>query len=281
MILVTGATGQLGRDVVAELEREKIPCVGVGSQDLDITQEEKVYQYLAELKPAGVIHCAAYTAVDKAEEEGEKERCFAVNHQGTAFLAGACRKIGAKLLYISTDYVFSGEGDQPHEVEDSTAPLGVYGASKRGGELAILSQLEAYFILRISWVFGEQGNNFVKTMLRLGAERETLSVVDDQVGSPTYTRDLAVLLREMIQTEAYGVYHGTNEGFCSWADFAQEIMNQRNLPCTIQRISSQDFPTKAARPKNSRLSKKSLQAGGFSPLRPWKEALESYLKETL
>lgn len=277
MILVTGATGQLGQDVIKKLKEQKIPCTGIGSQDLDLRNKEGVESYLEQLQPSAVIHCAAYTAVDKAEEE--PELCYAVNQQGTEYLARSCGKIGAKFLYISTDYVFSGEGDQPYQVGQPTGPLGVYGASKLAGEEAVKRLLEAYFIVRISWVFGAQGNNFVKTMLRLGAERESLSVVDDQVGSPTYTADLADLLCDMIQTEKYGVYHATNEGFCSWADFAQEIMKQAKLPCKIQRISSEDYPTKAKRPQNSRLSKESLGESGFSKLPPWQEALGRFLQE--
>lgn len=277
MILVTGATGQLGYDVVEELKRRNIPCVGVGSTELDITDEKSVMETIRNLKPKAVIHCAAYTAVDQAEDE--PELCHKVNGEGTKHIANACKLLDAKMIYMSTDYVFSGEGTHFYEVDEPTSPLGVYGASKLEGEQAVQEILEQFFIVRISWVFGKNGNNFVKTMLRLGAEREELSVVDDQIGSPTYTPDLAVLLCDMVETEKYGIYHATNEGICSWAEFAREIMKQAGLDCKIKGISTEEYPTKAQRPKNSRLGKESLELSGFSLLPRWEVALNRYLGE--
>ncbi len=277
-ILVTGSTGQLGYDVVQELTRRHIECRGVGSKDLDITDRAAVLEYVKAYQPDAVIHCAAYTAVDKAEEEPEK--CMAVNRDGTRYLAEACKAIGAKMLYISTDYVFDGHGDQPFEVDDPTGPLNVYGASKLAGEEAVKECLMKYFIVRISWVFGSHGNNFVKTMLRFGKERTDLNVVCDQWGSPTYTADLAPLLCDMIETEKYGTYHATNEGITNWADFAKEIFRQAGCTCAVHPIPAVEYPTKAKRPENSRLSKRSLDEAGFNRLPEWENGLGRYLKET-
>ena len=212
--------------------------------------------YISKLKPECVIHCAAYTAVDKAEDE--EEICSKVNVYGTENIAKACKKVDAKMIYISTDYVFDGQGDTPFEIDGNIKPLSVYGKTKYEGELKVKEILDKYFIVRISWVFGVNGNNFIKTMLRLGKEKESLNVVCDQIGSPTYTFDLAPLLCDMAETEKYGVYHATNEGFCSWAEFATEIMKKANLKCVINPIPTSEYPTKAVRPFNSRLSKKSL-----------------------
>lgn len=211
--LVTGATGQLGWDVMKELKKRNIECRGTGSKDLDITNKEAVFAYIRAYRPDVVIHCAAYTAVDKAEDEQEK--CRAVNVNGTAYLAEACREIGAKMVYISTDYVFGDDGDRPHEVDDPVHPLNVYGQTKWEGEEAVRHTLQKYFIVRISWAFGKHGNNFVKTMLRLGQTYKEISVVADQFGAPTYTADLASLLCTMIQTDKYGTYHACNSGCCS------------------------------------------------------------------
>ena len=276
-ILVTGVSGQLGFDVVKRLTELNIDCRGVSSRDFDLTDREAVLKYIKEYAPYAVIHCAAYTAVDKAEDE--PELCFKVNGEGTRNIALACRETGAKLLYISTDYVFPGTGESFYEPFDPKAPLNVYGKSKLMGEEMVQELLTKYFIVRISWVFGLNGNNFVKTMLRLGRERAELSVVADQIGSPTYTADLAVLLTEMIQTEKYGVYHATNEEICSWADFAAEIFRQSGLQTKVKPIASSAYPTKAVRPLNSRLSKKSLAEAGFNSLPRWQSALERYLKE--
>lgn len=250
-ILVTGATGQLGWDVVKELKKRNIECRGVGSKDLEITDKEAVFAYIQAYQPDAVIHCAAYTAVDKAEDE--PEQCRDVNVNGTACIAEVCREIDAKMVYISTDYVFGDDGDRPHEVDDPVHPLNVYGQTKWEGEEAVRHALQKYFIVRISWVFGEHGNNFVKTMLRLGQTRKEISIVADQFGAPTYTADLAPLLCDMVQTEKYGTYHACNSGCCSWAEFAEEIFRQAHMDVKVKHIATEEYPTKARRPKNSRL----------------------------
>lgn len=277
MVLVTGANGQLGCDVIKELKKRSIECSGTGRNDLDITDSTSVNKYITNLKPNCVIHCAAYTAVDKAEDE--KEICYNANVIGTENIAKACKKVDAKMIYISTDYVFDGHGEKPFEVDDLPNPISVYGKTKYEGELKVKENLSKYFIVRVSWVFGSNGNNFVKTMLRLGKERDSLNVVRDQVGSPTYTVDLAKLLCDMVTSEKYKVYHAANEGFCSWAEFAVEIMRKANLNCSINPISTKDYKTRAIRPKNSMLSKKSLINKEFNLLPEWKNALERYLKE--
>jgi len=300
MILVTGAAGQLGSDVVKELKRRYVDHIGTdllvdyGIDALDITDAKAVHDYIKKMKPQCVIHCAAYTAVDKAEDE--PELCFKVNVEGTENLACACKEIDAEMIYISTDYVFGGEGDTPYETDAvKTQTSSVYGKSKLDGEEAVLEILDEYYIVRISWVFCEHGSNFVKTMLRLAGgvgqgdggfdqrrgqnprPLDQLNVVCDQVGSPTYTKDLAVLLCDMAMSGKYGVYHATNEGFCSWADFAAEIMKQSGSLCKINPIPTEQYPTKATRPKNSRLSKKSLDEAGFTRLPEWRDALKRYL----
>lgn len=276
-ILVTGVTGQLGYDVCRELERRDIEHRGIGSAQLDITSETAVGAYLRAYRPDAVIHCAAYTAVDRAEDE--MARCFDVNEGGTRNLAQACKEIGAKMLYLSTDYVFPGTGDRFYETDDPTGPQNVYGASKLAGETAIREILPAHFIVRISWVFGVNGNNFIKTMLRLAESHDTLGVVDDQIGSPTYTADLAPLLCDMILTEKYGSYHATNEGVCSWAEFAREIFRQAGKTVTVLPVTTAEYGAKAPRPLNSRLSKSSLDKAGFSRLPDWQDALGRYLIE--
>lgn len=276
-VLVTGVTGQLGYDVTKELERRHIEYKGVSSRDMDLTDADAVRNVIHAYHPDAIIHCAAYTAVDKAEDEYEK--CMAVNSEGTIAVAEAAEEIGAKLVYISTDYVFDGEGNLPFKTNDEKVPLNMYGLSKLFGEQAVQMLCSRYFIVRISWVFGVNGNNFVKTMLRLGREKEQLTVVSDQWGSPTYTADLAPLLCDMIETEKYGVYHATNEGVTNWAEFAAEIMKDANLPCKIIPINSDQYPTKATRPHNSRLSKKSLDVAGFKRLPDWHDALRRYISE--
>ena len=276
-VLVTGVTGQLGHDVALELSRRGVEYRGVGSKDMDLTDEAAIQQVVSSYRPEAIIHCAAYTAVDKAEEE--HELCRKVNVDGTLALAQAAEEIGAKMVYISTDYVFDGRGNLPFAVDDEKVPCNMYGVSKLFGEQAVFMVMKKYFIVRISWVFGKNGNNFVKTMLRLGKEREEISVVSDQWGSPTYTKDLAPLLCDMIETEKYGIYHATNEGVTNWAAFAMEIFKDAGLPCKVRPIASEDYPTKATRPKNSRLSKKSLDEAGFSRLPTWQDALVRYLKE--
>lgn len=276
-ILVTGASGQLGYDVERELERRGIEHLGTSSRELDITDREAVEHLMQSYRPDAVIHCAAYTKVDLAEDE--PERCWAVNADGTRNMAAACRKTGAKLLYISTDYVFPGTGERSYETGDPTGPVNTYGRSKLAGELAVQSLLEKYFIVRISWVFGKNGNNFVKTMLRLAETKAELSVVCDQIGSPTYTADLAPLLCDMVQTERYGVYHATNEGTCAWSEFAEAIFELAGRQVVVHPIPTSAYPTRAARPLNSRMSKECLHSNGFQELPEWKNALARYLKE--
>lgn len=276
-ILVTGASGQLGYDVERELERRGIEHLGTSSRELDITDREAVERLMAAYRPDAAIHCAAYTKVDLAEDE--PERCWAVNADGTRNLAAACREIGAKMLYISTDYVFPGAGERSYETGDPTGPVNTYGRSKLAGELAVQSLLEKYFIIRISWVFGKNGNNFVKTMLRLAETKAELSVVCDQIGSPTYTADLAPLLCDMVQTERYGVYHATNEGTCAWSEFAEAIFELAGRQVVVHPIPTSAYPTRAVRPLNSRMSKECLHSNGFQELPEWKNALARYLKE--
>lgn len=276
-ILVTGASGQLGYDVERELERRGIEHLGTSSRELDITDREAVEHLMQSYRPDAVVHCAAYTKVDLAEDE--PERCWAVNADGTRNMAAACRKTGAKLLYISTDYVFPGTGERSYETGDPTGPVNTYGRSKLAGELAVQSLLEKYFIVRISWVFGKNGNNFVKTMLRLAETKAELSVVCDQIGSPTYTADLAPLLCDMVQTERYGVYHATNEGTCAWSEFAEAIFELAGRQVVVHPIPTSAYPTRAVRPLNSRMSKERLRDNGFQELPEWKNALARYLKE--
>ena len=276
-ILVTGANGQLGHDVVKELNKRNIECLGVDIEDFDITDKAATSEFITSYHPDAVIHCSAYTAVDKAEDN--IELCRRVNAEGPRNIAKICKEIDAKMLYISTDYVFPGTGEHAYGTDDQTGPLGTYGQTKLEGELAVKELLTKYFIVRISWAFGKNGNNFVKTMLRIGKEREEINVVCDQIGSPTYTADLSPLLVDMVLTEKYGVYHASNEGFCSWAEFAQEIFKQAGYTTKVKYISTSEYPTKAKRPSNSRMSKKSLDEAGFKRLPTWQDALLSYLKE--
>jgi dTDP-4-dehydrorhamnose reductase len=274
-ILVTGYTGQLGFDAVKEGLIRGHEMVGVGSNELDITDEFAVKKLVNNVKPDAIIHCAAYTAVDKAEDD--RENCWKVNVIGTKYLAESAKVVGSKFMYISTDYVFDGLGDTSFVETDSTNPVGYYGLTKLEGEKIVQSLLSDWFIVRISWVFGLNGNNFVKTMLRLAETRDELNVVGDQIGSPTNAVDLARLLLDMIPTIKYGVYHATNEGYCSWADFAQEIFRLSEKNVKVKSISTEEYPTRAIRPKNSRLSKQKLIDNGFEPLPRWQESLEKYL----
>lgn len=276
-VLVTGVKGQLGYDVVKRLNMLNIDCKGVDIDDFDLTNKQQVTDYITEYSPDAIIHCAAYTAVDRAQDD--KELCYSVNVLGTGNVAGAAKQIDAKLIYISTDYVFSGEGTNFYKPEDAKNPMSHYGLTKSLGEDEITKLMEKYFIVRTSWVFGINGNNFVKTMLRMGKEQEEVNVVADQIGSPTYTYDLARLLCDMVQSEKYGIYHATNEGVCSWADFAKEIMTLGNRKCKINPITTEEYPAKAKRPKNSRMSKDKLQEKGFSKLPPWQDAVKRYIEE--
>lgn len=276
-VLVTGVTGQLGYDVARELEKRHIEYKGTGSREMDISDTAAVERVIKDYHPDAIIHCAAYTAVDKAEDD--YGRAMDVNAKGTLAIAKAAKEIDAKMLYISTDYVFNGQGTEPFTVDAATAPLNVYGLTKLLGEEAVQLELSKYFIVRISWVFGKNGNNFIKTMLRLGQTHDELTVVSDQWGSPTYTADLAPLLCDMINTDAYGTYHATNEGITNWAEFAAYIMEQAHLSCKVRPIPSSDYPTRAVRPLNSRLDKSSLDKAGFRRLPDWKDALRRYLEE--
>lgn len=275
-IIVTGAKGQLGTDVVSELIARGEDVVPVDIDELDITDKQKTEVFFLAENSDGVIHCAAFTNVDLAETE--REKCRAVNVNGTENVASACKKCGAKMIYISTDYVFGGEGEEPFETDAPAAPCNYYGETKYEGECAVRALLDNYFIVRISWVFGENGKNFVKTMLRLAQTRDEITVVCDQTGSPTYTPDLAVLLCDMIKTDKYGTYHATNEGCCSWAEFAAAIMELSGSGTKIIPIPGSDYPSAAVRPENSRMSKRSLDENGFARLPHWKDALKRFLK---
>ena len=281
-VLVTGSQGQLGYDVIKGLCSRKHEALGFDLPELDITDEFAVQAVFDRVKPDAVIHCAAWTAVDAAEESGNIAKVFAVNEGGTRNLAAACKRTGAKLLYLSTDYVFDGQGNAPWRADEARfAPLNEYGKSKLAGENAVRELLQTYFIVRIAWVFGKNGNNFVKTMLRLSETHDTLRVVCDQVGTPTYTPDLARLLVDMIETDKYGVYHATNEGgFLRWYDFASAIMQEAGKHTKVIPVTTAEYGlSKAARPFNSRLDKSKLKENGFEPLPDWRDALKRYLKE--
>ena len=274
-VLVTGANGQLGYDVVKELQKQNIECYGATRKDFDLVDFEATEKFLVHYMPDVVIHCAAYTAVDKAEDE--QGLCYLVNASATENIAEICKKINAKMLYISTDYVFDGTKDGLYEVEDIPNPINVYGKTKLFGEQAVQRILDKYFIVRISWVFGEHGKNFVKTMLKLGKERKEINVVADQYGSPTYTADLAPLLIEMVKTDKYGIYHVTNEGVCTWAEFAEEIFKIAKLDVKVNHITTEEYPTRARRPTNSRMNKNSLVKNEFCLLNNWHKALKNLI----
>ncbi len=276
-LLVTGVRGQLGHDLRNELEKRGHECVGVDIEEMDITDAAACQKVISESGVSGVIHCAAYTAVDAAEDN--VELCMKINRDGTENIAKVCEELDIPMMYISTDYVFDGTGTRPWEPDDERDPLNVYGDSKYQGELAVTNHLEKYYIVRISWVFGINGKNFIRTMLRLGKERGAVSVVNDQIGSVTYTFDLARLLVDMMETDRYGIYHATNEGILSWYDFAAEIFRQAGMDVTVTPCTSDEFPAKAKRPTNSRMDKSKLIENGFEPLPDWKDALARYLDE--
>ena len=301
-VFVTGVGGQLGHDVVNELERRSHESIGSdiqpiysGVQDssavvnvpyiqLDITDREAVERVIDDLKPDAIVHCAAWTAVDAAEDEENQPRVHTINADGTRNIADAAKAVDAKMLYLSTDYVFNGQGDRPWQPDDKNyAPLNVYGQSKLDGELAVRSTLDKYFIVRIAWVFGLNGKNFIKTMLNVGKTHPQVRVVNDQIGTPTYTPDLARLLVDMVETEKYGYYHATNdEGgeYISWFNFTREIYRQAGMSTEVLPVTTAEYGlSKAARPFNSRLDKSKLVAAGFKPLPDWKDALNRYLKE--
>lgn len=299
-VLVTGVAGQLGHDVMNELASRIYDGIGTdiaecyaGVQDdtavtkmpyvqLDITDKNSVNKIISEIKPDVVVHCAAWTAVDNAEDEENRKKVFEINVNGTRSIAESCKNIGAKMVYISTDYVFNGQGTEPWKPDcKDYAPLNVYGKTKLEGELAVSSTLDNYFIVRIAWVFGVNGGNFIKTMLKIGKKFDTIKVVNDQIGTPTYTYDLARLLVDMIETDKYGYYHATNEGgYISWYDFACEIFKQANYTITVKPVTTEQYGiSKAIRPFNSRLDKSKLIENGFKPLPTWQDALKRYLKE--
>lgn len=280
-VLVTGAKGQLGSDLLCELSNRNIDAIGIDIDDLDITDakatKEVIEKTNADKKLDAIIHCAAYTAVDAAQDN--EALVTKINADGTKNIAEVAKALDLSMMYISTDYVFDGEGERPWEPDDKRAPLNIYGMTKYKGELYVEELLEKYFIVRISWVFGLHGNNFIKTMLRLGKERGAVSVVNDQIGSPTYTPDLSRLLADMILTDKYGRYHATNEGLCSWYEFACEIFKQAKLDVKVTPVSSDAFPVKAKRPHNSRMDKSKLTENGFELLPGWQDALSRYLSE--
>ena len=299
-VFVTGVAGQLGHDVMNELASRGYVGVGTdlaesysGIQDgtyvtmaeyvsLDITNSEAVMHTIQSIKPDVVVHCAAWTAVDLAEDEDKQAKVKAINVDGTQNIADACKEIDAKMVYISTDYVFDGQGTEPWQPDcKDYKPLNVYGETKLGGELAVSNTLSKYFIVRIAWVFGKNGNNFIKTMLNVGKKFDTLKVVNDQIGTPTYTYDLARLLVDMIETDKYGYYHATNEGgYISWYDFACEIFKEAGYTNTVIPVTTKEYGlSKAARPFNSRLDKSKLVENGFKPLPTWQDALKRYLEE--
>ena len=284
-IIVTGVKGQLGFDCVRELKsRGYTNIVGIDIEDLDITDEEAVHSFILKEKPAAFIHNAAWTAVDKAEEM--PEAVYKVNALGPKYIAQACKEVDAKMIYISTDYVFDGKGDRYFEVNDPKNGLSVYGKTKSQGEDFVTSILSKYFIVRISWVFGINGRNFIKSMLSIAdSGKEELNIVCDQIGSPTYTYDLSRLLVDLIETEKYGVYHATNEGVCSWAEFASYIFQVAHKNVKVNPITTEEYmklvPNQAARPLNSRMSKTSLDKAGFKRLPDWKDAVNRYIKNEL
>lgn len=274
-ILVTGVKGQLGHDVVNELTKRGIEAVGVDIEEMDITDPVSVDRVIKETAPDAVIHCAAYTAVDAAEEN--EELCRKVNADGPQNIANVCKKLDIKMIQISTDYVFGGEGTHFWKPEDACEPQSVYGRTKYQGELAVRNTLEKYFIVRIAWVFGVNGKNFVKTMLNLAKTHDTIRVVNDQFGSPTYTYDLARLLADMVVTDKYGVYHATNEGICSWYEFACAIFQEAGLSVNVVPVTTAEYAAKAKRPANSRMDNNKLTENGFEKLPAWQDALARYV----
>lgn len=278
-ILVTGYKGQLGYDVVNEATSRGIEAIGVDIDEMDITKAEQVNKVIKDKNYDAVVHCAAWTAVDKAEDPELLETVRKVNVTGTANIANVCKELDIPMMYFSTDYVFDGQGETPWDEYSDRNPLNVYGQTKYEGELAV-EKLEKHFIIRIAWVFGINGNNFIKTMLRLGKERKAVSVVNDQIGNPTYTYDLAKLVVDMIQSDKYGTYHATNSGnFISWYDFACEIFKQAGLDVEVTPVDSNTFPAAAKRPNNSRMNQNELDKNGFKRLPSWQDALNRYLKE--
>jgi dTDP-4-dehydrorhamnose reductase/dTDP-4-dehydrorhamnose 3,5-epimerase len=278
-VLVTGVKGQLGYDVAKRLNVLGIEAMGVDRGDFDITDKVQTQKYILNTKPDVIVHCAAYTAVDKAEDE--RKFCYAVNVEGTRNIAVAAQAIDAKMVYISTDYVFDGEGTEPYSEDTPTNPVNYYGYSKEQGEIVVRELLDKHFIIRTSWVYGKNGNNFVKKMLNLAQSKDKINVVNDQIGAPTFTKDLAILICDMLQTTKYGTYHGVNEGYCNWCEFAKAIFDKAGIAIKVNPIPSSNYPTKAKRPLNSRLLKSNLDKKGFKKLPQWEDALNRYLNEIL
>ena len=277
-IFVTGIRGQLGHDIMLELDKRGIEGIGTDIQELDITDEAAVDRYVTEAAPDAMIHCAAWTAVDAAEER--EEDCRRVNALGTENIAKVCAKLDIPMMYFSTDYVFNGKGERPWEPEDEAEPLGAYGRTKYEGEQAVRKYVpDKHFILRIQWVYGINGKNFVKTMLRLSEDHKELRVVDDQIGSPTYTPDIARLAVDMILTDRYGTYHVANKGYCSWYDFAVDIFRLSGKDVKVIPVSSEEYGAKAVRPNNSRMDTSKVEKNGFEGLPGWEDALKRFLKE--
>lgn len=278
-VLVTGANGQLGQDVVQIFNLLGHEVYGLSREKLDITDQELCNSVILDLQPDAVIHCAAYTAVDAAEMD--EDTAYLVNAVGSRNIAVAAQKVGAKVCYISTDYVFNGHSTRAYREYDNTDPQTVYGKSKRAGEQLVQTLSSRHYIVRTSWVYGSHGNNFVKTMLKLGAEKPSLQVVNDQVGSPTYTIDLAYFLEELIQSECYGIYHVSNTESCSWFEFAQAIFEYAGIKSTLLPCTTEQFPRPAPRPKNSIMEHLSIRINGFRDLRPWREALQDFINNEI
>lgn len=275
--MVTGANGQLGNDVMTQLKEMGLDVIAPRRDEFNLTNNDQVKKYIIKEKPDVIIHCAAYTAVDKAEDD--KDLCYLVNVEGTRTVAEAAKEINAKVAYISTDYVFDGLGVEPHSEDKVTNPVNYYGYTKEQGEKIVRGLLHRYFIVRTSWVYGLNGNNFVKTMLKLAESRKEINVVSDQIGAPTYTKDLAEFIVCLIQTKQYGTYHGVNEGYCSWHEFAESIFDKSGINMIINSISTEDYPTRAKRPLNSRLSKENSDKAGVDRLPNWEDALTRFIKE--
>lgn len=275
--MVTGVNGQLGHDVMMQLREMDFDFIAPRRDEFDLTNKDQVKKYITKEKPDVIIHCAAYTAVDKAEDE--KDLCYSVNVEGTRAVAETAKEINAKVVYVSTDYVFDGLGQEPHSEEKELNPINYYGYTKEQGEKIVRELIDKHFIVRTSWVYGINGNNFVKTMLKLAESRNELNVVSDQIGAPTYTKDLAQFIINLIQANNYGTYHGVNEGYCSWHDFAESIFEKSGISMIVNPISTEDYPTRAKRPLNSRLSKENTSKAGIDRLPHWEDALTRFIEE--
>jgi dTDP-4-dehydrorhamnose reductase/dTDP-4-dehydrorhamnose 3,5-epimerase len=275
--MVTGVNGQLGHDVMMQLKEMDFDVIAPRRDEFDLTDKSQVKKYITREKPDVIIHCAAYTAVDKAEDQ--KELCYSINVEGTRFIAETAKQINAKLVYVSTDYVFDGLGEEPHSEDKETKPVNYYGYTKEQGEKIVRDLIDKHFVVRTSWVYGLNGNNFVKTMLKLAESRNEINVVSDQIGAPTYTKDLAQFIINLIQTNSYGTYHGVNEGYCSWYEFAKSIFEKTRIEINVKPISTKDYPTKAKRPLNSRLSKENTTKAVLDKMPHWEDAISRFISE--